>query len=128
MSDLSPDNPYLARGFAPLRQELDCPDLRIEGAWPAGLAGTCYRVGPNPQFEPRPPYNPLMGDGMVHAFRIAEGRVSYRNRWVRTGRWLRENAAGRALFATAGPFGDSYKRHALAAVVRVNNVSGPREQ
>ena len=32
------------------------------------------------------------------------------------------------LGGTAGPFGDSYKRHALAAVVRVNNVSGPREQ
>ena len=32
------------------------------------------------------------------------------------------------LAGTAGPFADSYKRHALAAVVRVNNVSGPREQ
>jgi type IV pilus assembly protein PilW len=32
------------------------------------------------------------------------------------------------LAGTAGPFGDTYKRHALSAVVRVNNVSGPREQ
>ena len=29
---------------------------------------------------------------------------------------------------TVGPFGDAFKRHALSAVVRVNNVSGPREQ
>jgi type IV pilus assembly protein PilW len=32
------------------------------------------------------------------------------------------------LAGTVGPFGDAYKRHALSAVVRVNNVSGPREQ
>ncbi|MBX3486083.1 carotenoid oxygenase family protein [Phenylobacterium sp.] len=106
MTDVAEEDPYLARGFAPLRQEFDCPDLAIEGALPPELLGTYYRVGPNPQFAPRPPYNPLMGDGMVHAFRIAHGRVGYRNRWVRTGRWVRENAAGRALFATAGPFGD----------------------
>jgi len=95
-------NPYLARGYAPQRTEFDCPELRIEGRWPVGLAGTFYRIGPNPQFEPLAPYNPLMGDGMVHAFTVAGGRVSYRNRWIRTGRWLREHAAGRALFATSG--------------------------
>jgi carotenoid cleavage dioxygenase len=103
---MSETDPFLTRGFAPLREELDCPDVAIEGVMPPELAGTYYRVGPNPQFAPRPPYNPLMGDGMVHAFRIEGGRVSYRNRWVRTGRWVREHAAGRALFATAGPFGD----------------------
>src|SRR5688572_28567411 len=96
------DNPFLARGYAPQRAEFDCPELRIEGRWPAGLAGVFYRVGPNPQFEPRAPYNPLMGDGMVHAFHVANDGVAYRNRWVRTGRWARENAAGRALFATSG--------------------------
>lgn len=95
----------MSGGCAPLRRELDCPELRIEGKLPAGLAGTFYRIGPNPQFEPLAPYNPLMGDGMAHAFTIAGGRVSYRNRWVRTERWRAENAAGRALFPTAGPAG-----------------------
>lgn len=102
VSDADHANPFLARGHAPQRTEFDVPDLRIEGAWPAGLAGTFYRIGPNPQFEPLTPYNPLMGDGMVHAFRVAGGCAAYRNRWVRTGRWSRENAAGRALFATSG--------------------------
>src|SRR5690349_17702459 len=96
------DNPFLAGGYAPLREEFDLDDLTVEGELPRELDGTFYRIGPNPQFEPRPPYNPLMGDGMVHAFRLGGGRASYRNRWVRTGRWVRENAAGRALFATAG--------------------------
>jgi len=32
------------------------------------------------------------------------------------------------LAGSVGPFGDSTKRHATSAVVRINNVSGPREQ
>lgn len=102
LNDAVHPNPFLARGYAPQRTEFDCPDLRLEGRWPAELEGVFYRIGPNPQFEPRVPYSPLLGDGMVHAFRVEGGRVSYRNRWVRTGRWIRENAAGRALFATSG--------------------------
>lgn len=96
-------NPLLAGPFAPLRIEFDCPDLALEGGLPAGLEGTLYRIGPNPRFEPRGPYNPLQGDGMVHAFHIADGKVSYRNRWVRTSRWRLEHEAGRALFATTDP-------------------------
>ena len=93
---------YLEKGFAPLRVELDIADVRIDGEWPLELAGTFYRIGPNPQFPPRGPYNPLLGDGMVHAFRMCDGRVSYTNRWVRTQQWQLENAKGRALFATSG--------------------------
>ncbi len=61
-----------------------------------------YRIGPNPQFPPRGNYNPLNGDGMVHAFHLHDGAVSYRNRWVRTEQWRLENRAGRALFGTSG--------------------------
>jgi carotenoid cleavage dioxygenase len=95
-------NPYLAAGFEPIQIEYDCASLDIDGAMPAELDGTFYRIGPNPQFEPRGAYNPLQGDGMVHAFRISRGRVAYRNRWVRTRRWLAEREAGRALFGTSG--------------------------
>jgi carotenoid cleavage dioxygenase-like enzyme len=93
-------DPYLSRGYAPLRREYDLADLEVEGTIPPDLAGTFYRVGPSPQFEPRGTYNPLMGDGMVHAFRIANGRVAYHNRWVRTLQWCKDHEAGRALFAT----------------------------
>src|SRR5882757_2369592 len=100
-------HPYLSKGYEPLRTECERMHLEIEGELPAGLAGTFYRVGPSPQFEPRGTYNPLNGDGMVHAFAIQGGRVSYRNRWVRTERWKREQAAGRALFGTTGNPADS---------------------
>lgn len=96
-------NPFTAGGFAPQRIEFDVADLATTGDWPRALDGTLYRIGPNPQFDPIEPYNPLLGDGMVHAFRVRGGRVSYRNRWVRTRQWRLEHDAGRALFATGDP-------------------------
>src|SRR5581483_9892827 len=42
------------------------------------------------------------GDGMIHGFYVADGRVSYRNRYVRTPKWQLEHAAGHALFGTFG--------------------------
>jgi len=75
------DHPYLSKGFEPIRFESDCADLVVEGTIPRELNGSLYRIGPNPQFEPRGPYNPLLADGMIHAFHILGGRVAYRNRW-----------------------------------------------
>lgn len=97
------DHPLLQGAFEPIRMECDYADLMIQGELPTDLAGTLYRIGPNPQFAPKAPYNPLQGEGMIHAFQIANGRVAYRNRWVRTRRWALERDAGRALFATANP-------------------------
>jgi carotenoid cleavage dioxygenase-like enzyme len=97
-----PTSPYLSRGFEPIRMECDHAHLSIEGEIPRYLDGTFYRIGPSPQFAPRGTYNPLNGDGMVHAFHLHNGSVSYRNRWVRTQQWTLEHAAGRALFATSG--------------------------
>lgn len=96
-------NPFLSGNFAPVRSEDEFPDLPIEGEIPSALAGTLYRNGPNPQFEPRDPdHHWFAGDGMIHAFRFAGGRASYRNRYVRTPRWGLEYAAGRSLFGTFG--------------------------
>jgi carotenoid cleavage dioxygenase len=95
-------SPFMTRGFAPIGMECDYGHLVVEGTIPDQLNGTFYRVGPNPQFPPRGTYNPLNGDGMVHAFRVSDGRVAYRNRWVRTEQWKIEHAAGRALFGTSG--------------------------
>lgn len=98
----APD-PFLSGNYAPVRSEDDFVDLPIDGAIPPALAGTYYRNGPNPQFDPRDPdYHWFAGDGMVHAFRIAGGKVSYRNRYVRTPKWQLEHDAGKALFGTFG--------------------------
>ena len=34
-----------------------------------------YRAGPNQRFKPRGDYHLFMGDGMVHAFHIGDGKV-----------------------------------------------------
>ena len=103
MSQPFPPNPYLSGNFAPILMECDAPDLPILGALPKELRGTLYRNGPNPQYAPRDDrYHWFLGDGMIHAFRIEAGRVAYRNRWVRTTKFQRERAAGRALYGSWG--------------------------
>lgn len=90
--------------FGPIATEYDLPDLPVLGTLPRGLAGTLFRNGPNPQFAPIDPrrHHWFVGDGMVHAFTVRDGRASYRNRWVRTDKWAAEHAAGRALVTGFG--------------------------
>ena len=98
-----PEYPFLTGNFAPILIEADAPDLVVRGELPKDLAGTLYRNGPNPHFPPRDPnYHWFLGDGMIHAFHIEDGRVGYRNRWVRTPKWELENAAHKALFGSWG--------------------------
>lgn len=96
-------NHFLNGNFAPIHIERDTPNLSITGTLPSQLCGTLYRVGPNPQYTPRDAhYHWFAGDGMVHAFFIKGGTVSYKNRWLRTPKWRLENQAGKALFGTFG--------------------------
>jgi carotenoid cleavage dioxygenase-like enzyme len=87
--------------LAPIPFESDAPFPRISGELPRELNGTLYRNGPNPQFE-SPGAHWFVGDGMLHAFHLENGRASYRNRWVRTPKWQAEHDAGRALFGGFG--------------------------
>jgi carotenoid cleavage dioxygenase len=96
-------NPYLTGNFGPLGSEDDFHDLKVAGEIPAGLRGAFYRNGPNPQFPPRDPnHHWFAGDGMLHAFFVDGGKVSYRNRYVRTPKYEVEHAAGKSLFGTFG--------------------------
>src|ERR1700685_2017484 len=94
-------NPHVSGNQAPVRVESTL-EPKIRGKIPEGLRGALYRNGPNPQFDPGPNYYAFLGDGMIHAFWIGEGRARYANRYVRTPRWLTEHAAGRALFGGLG--------------------------
>src|SRR5437868_14468502 len=98
-------NPYLAGNFAPVRSEDDF-DLPVTGEIPAGLRGALFRIGPNPQFAPRDPnHHWFFGDGMVHGFFVEDGKVAYRNRYVRPRKWELALAHGRSLF------GGGYRLH-----------------
>jgi carotenoid cleavage dioxygenase-like enzyme len=120
VTDTQTIHPHLSGVLAPVRTEDDF-ELEVVGRIPDALAGTYYRNGPNPQFDPRGAYLSIFGDGMIHGFflepdkdggrahagcadggRNLGGRARYRNRWVRTPRWQAENKAGRPLFGFPG--------------------------
>jgi len=88
------------QGFnAPCRFEADVFDCEVEGEIPPKMAGTFYRACYDRQypapFEDDAIFNE---DGAVDMFRIRDGRVDFRTRWVRTERFLAERQARRALF------------------------------
>src|SRR5436305_14612793 len=86
--------------LAPIPFECDAAFLKIEGELPRELNGTLYRNGPNPQFD-SPGAHWFVGDGMLHAFHLENGRASYRNRRVRTAKRQVEHDACRARFCVS---------------------------
>ena len=79
------ENRYLAGNFAPVRDELSVTDLEVEGSIPPALSGRLIRNGPNPIAPDPGDYHWFLGNGMLHAIELRDGKaVSYRNRWVRT--------------------------------------------
>jgi carotenoid cleavage dioxygenase len=80
--------PTLCGPYAPLRDESELTDLPLlKGKIPADLNGIYMRAGPNPRFAPNGRYHPFDGDGMVHAAEFRQGRLTLRNRWIRTDAW-----------------------------------------
>jgi len=92
------------KGYRSLLEERDYWIDDIEGQIPAELSGTLFRNGPglldiNGQLF----HHPFDGDGMVCAFTFGEGRVHFRNRFVRTQAFVEEQKAGKILYR--GVFG-----------------------
>ncbi|MFF5037599.1 carotenoid oxygenase family protein [Nocardia salmonicida] len=92
------DNPYTLGVFAPVHDELTLDDLTVIGEIPKDLNGVYLRNGPNRQFEAPGRYHMFDGDGMIHAAHFENGKVRYRNRYVRTKAFHDESEAGRALW------------------------------
>lgn len=94
-------------GLYDTSQEADQPDVVVEGTVPAGLTGTLYRVGPGRLEVAQHLFD---GDGMVAAVRFGDGgKVSFRNRFVRTKKYeletgsARPKVAGYGTLAAGGP-------------------------
>jgi carotenoid cleavage dioxygenase-like enzyme len=103
-----------ADNYAPVATECEARDLPVLGELPRELNGTLFRNGPNPQFPLG--HHWFLGDGMIHAFTLRDGRAAYRNRWVRTPKFLAEREAGRplggALFREGGVANTNILAHA----------------
>jgi carotenoid cleavage dioxygenase-like enzyme len=80
------------------RAELDIRDCEIEGKIPTDLNGAFYRVGPDAQHPMRAGNIPFDGEGHVSMFRIQNGHVNLRTRFVRNERYVAQEKAGKILF------------------------------
>ncbi|MBN1237559.1 MAG: carotenoid oxygenase family protein [Gammaproteobacteria bacterium] len=90
--------PSMRRPTQLYRVEADVRDCEVEGEIPSDLNGAFYRVGPDPQYPLRPRNIPFDGEGHVSMFRIKDGRVDYRSRFVRNERYMAQDKAGKILF------------------------------
>lgn len=94
------DNPWLKGAFRPQGKEYSVSGdhLKIIGTVPADLNGIYIRNSHNNATMPTGIYHPFDGDGMLQAMRFDDGKVEYRNKFVRTTGFLAEQGAKKALW------------------------------
>jgi carotenoid cleavage dioxygenase len=111
---------------APMRIEADLRGVQVtQGEVPEHLAGTYYKCVVDRQWPSfiDDDLELFNGDGMVIAFRFDKGRVDFKSRYVRTPRFVAEQAAGRALFgAYRNPFTDDPSVAGVSRGVANTNV------
>lgn len=84
---------------APSRIEADIYDLIVEGEIPKEINGRWYRATPDHQYPPSYEEDTFIsGDGMISMFRIEDGHVDYKSRYVMTERLKNDRKARRSLY------------------------------
>jgi all-trans-8'-apo-beta-carotenal 15,15'-oxygenase len=92
------------RGYESQPNEYDYWIDDIEGKIPEELYGTLFRNGPGLlEVNGHSIHHPFDGDGMISAIAFDKGRAYFRNRFVRTEGFIREQQAGKILYR--GVFG-----------------------
>ncbi|MBH79828.1 MAG: lignostilbene alpha-beta-dioxygenase [Gammaproteobacteria bacterium] len=90
-------------GLANLDEEYDYWVEDIEGSIPADLTGTFLRNGPGRQKIGGAPYGHWFdGDGMLSQFTFTDGKAHFKNRYVRTPKYVEETAAQKILYRGFG--------------------------
>ena len=98
MNAVNRTNPVLTGNYAPIDREVVLGDLKVIGEIPKDLNGVYVRNGTNRRYAAEGRYHWFDGDGMLHGAYFENGKVTYRNRWVRTKSFVEEEKAGRALW------------------------------
>lgn len=90
-------------GLENLDEEFDYWLDDVNGEVPTDINGTFFRNGPGRQRIGGTAYGHWFdGDGMLCAFSFRDGRAHFRNRYVRTPKYVRETAANRILYRGFG--------------------------
>ncbi len=85
--------------FAPTRFEADVTDCVVTGTIPPELDGAFYRLHGDYIYAPiYPDEASISADGYISSFRIRNGTVDYRGRYVKTDRYVRQVQARKALY------------------------------
>src|SRR5690606_3862283 len=91
--------PSFARRATPLRFNASIDDCEVVGKIPDDIDGAFYRVGYEWYYPPRFPDDAILNaDGYISMFRIKDGKVHYRGRWIETYRLQQLRKAGRQLY------------------------------
>ncbi|KAI1406709.1 carotenoid oxygenase [Hypoxylon fuscum] len=120
-----PDTPAFSSMNKPSRFEGDITDLEVTGEIPRDINGTFYRVQPDhrypPMFEDDIHFN---GDGSVTAIRIKDGHADFKQRYVRTDKFLKEAEARQSLFGRyRNPYTDNESVRGVIRTVSNTNVT-----
>ena len=108
----TPQSPYYRQdylehigGLQALNQEYDywIDNKDIKGVIPEGVRGTLYRIGPGRNKIGEQVFGHWFdGDGMVHGFSFTDKGVWYRNRYVRTPKYIEETEKQKVLYRGFG--------------------------
>jgi all-trans-8'-apo-beta-carotenal 15,15'-oxygenase len=112
------------KGYRSLQDEHDYWIDDIAGQIPTELQGTLFRNGPGLlDINGQRIHHPFDGDGMICAFTFHEGRVHFRNRFVKTQGYLEEQEVGKILYR--GVFGTQKAGGWLANLLdfRLKNIA-----
>ncbi len=100
MSYNLPTENSLRGPFQPMRFEATVDECIVtHGEIPKDLAGGFYRIGPTWKRPTKQGTNPLLSmDGMVQALTFENGEANFKNRWVRTPKYILEAARKQGMF------------------------------
>jgi carotenoid cleavage dioxygenase-like enzyme len=91
---------YNVAGYKPVKTELSHVPVRVTGQIPPDLQGVYLRNGTNTQFDvTHVRLHAFTGAGMLHQIQIRKGAATYSNTYIRTPRFVAEDAAGREIYS-----------------------------
>ncbi|KAJ5997286.1 hypothetical protein N7522_008946 [Penicillium canescens] len=97
-------DPFNSGINSPTRYDLEMASCVVRGTIPLEIDGTFYRVTCDPIFANRNKKDIwINGDGAIDAWRISNGVVNFRQKYVRTPRFVIERTALRVWDATRSP-------------------------
>lgn len=108
----------------PIRLEGEIGDVMVRGTIPSAVDGTFYRVGSDHFTPTAKGHSPLAGHGVVSAFRIHEGQVDFKIRYVQNDRYKLERNRKKSFWADSigHPLNDHPCVRAVLEVTSNTNV------